>query len=168
MTLTGLAAVISSGSTVSASTTPALTLTGLAADVQTIHFTPVGMLKSGSSSTVSSGSLKLVTGMVADPAFPGSTVTSNGVTILQSKSDATITMSANCTNNFTTTVTVAAYKNGVQIGTALTRTGGSGTFTITGSVTGAAVTAGDVITMMASAANGTTTINVADTFLNVT
>lgn len=131
-------------------------------------FTPVGMVKSGSSSTVSSGSLKLVTGMVADPAFPGSPVSSNGVTILQSKSDATITISVNCSNNFTTTVTVAAYKNGVQIGTALTRTGGSGTFTITGSVTGAAVAAGDVITLMASAANGTTTINVADTFLNVT
>lgn len=149
---------------------PKATASGLARVpvVQAINFTPVGMLKSGSSSTVSSGSLKLVTGMVADPAFPGSTVTSNGVTILQSKSDATITMSANCSNNFTTTVTVAAYKNGAQIGTALTRTGGSGTFTITGSVAGAAVTAGDVITMMASAANGTTTINVADTFLNVT
>ncbi|MCD2153492.1 hypothetical protein LQL77_07180 [Rhodococcus cerastii] len=106
--------------------------------------------------------------MVADPAFPGSTVTSNGVTILQSKSDATITMSVNCTNPFTTTTSVAAFKNGVQIGTTLTRTGGSATFTITGQVTGAAVTAGDVITLMASAATGTTTINVADTFLNVT
>ena len=167
MTLTGLAAVISSGSTVSASTTPALTLTGLAADVQTIHFTPVGMLKSGSSSTVGAGSLKLVTGMVADPAFPGSTVSSNGVTILQSKSDATITMSVNCTNPFNTTITVAAYKNGVQIGTSLTRTGDPASFVVTGSVTGA-VTAGDVITLMASAATGTTTINVADTFLNVT
>ncbi|WP_454835878.1 hypothetical protein [Rhodococcus qingshengii] len=142
--------------------------TGSAWETIYSSFTPVGMLKSDSSSTVSSGSLKLVTGMVADPAFPGSTVASNGVTILQSKSDATITMSVNCSNNFSTTVTVAAYKNGVQIGTDLTRTGRSGTFTITGSVTGAAVAAGDVITMMASAANGTTTINVADTFLNVT
>lgn len=130
-------------------------------------FVPVGMLKSGSSSTVSSGSLKLVTGMVADPAFPGSTVSSNGVTILQSKSDATITMSVNCTNPFNTTITVAAYKNGVQIGTSLTRTGDPASFVVTGSVTGA-VTAGDVITLMASAATGTTTINVANTFLNVT
>lgn len=130
-------------------------------------FTPVGMLKSGSSSTVGAGSLKLVTGMVADPAFPGSTVTSNGVTILQSKSDATITMSVNCTNPFNTTITIAAFKNGTQIGTSLTQTGNPATFIVTGSVTGA-VAAGDVITLMASAATGTTTINVANTFLNVT
>ena len=131
------------------------------------NFTPVGMLKAGSTTTASSGTLKQVTGMVADPDYPGSTVTVNSVTVLQSKVDATISMSVNCSNNFNTTVTVAAYKNGALIGTSLTRTGGSGTFTIAGTTTGTVVE-GDLITLMCSAANGTTTIYVANTFLNVT
>lgn len=130
-------------------------------------FTPSGMIKSGGSTTASSGTLKQVTGMIADPAFPGSSITINALSVIEGKVDATINMSVNCQNSFTTTVTVAAYKNGVLLGTTLTRTGGSGTFVISGSTTGT-VAAGDLITLMCSAANGTTTIYAADTFLNIT
>ena len=130
-------------------------------------FAAVGMLKSGSSTTASSGTLKQVTGMIADPTFSGSTVTLNALSVTQSKTDATIEMSVNCSNNFTTTVTVAAYKNGAPLGSPLTRTGGSGTFTVSGTATGT-VAAGDLITLMVAAANGTTTINTADTYLRVT
>lgn len=130
-------------------------------------YAKVGMIKSGGSTTASSGALKQVTGMIPDPDYPGSTITINALKILEAKADATITMSVNCQNSFSTTVTVAAYKNGVQIGDPLTRTGGSGTFTISGSTIGA-VAANDLISLMVSAANGTTTINTADTYLNVT
>lgn len=128
---------------------------------------PVGMLKSGSATTATSGTLKQVTGMIADPTYPGSTVTVNALSVIQDQPDATITMSVNCQNSFSTTVTVAAYKNGALLGTALTRTGSSGTFTVSGTTTGA-VASGDLISLMVSAVNGTTTINVADTYLRVT
>lgn len=137
------------------------------ASADVTSYTPVGMLKSGSTTTASSGTLKQVTGMIADPAYPGSSVSLNALSIGQAKVDATIAMSVNCTNAFNTTVTVAAYKNGAPLGTALTRTGSSGTFIVSGTTTGT-VAAGDLITLMCSAANGTTTINVADTFLRVT
>lgn len=133
-----------------------------------LGYVPIGMLKSGGTTTAASGTLKQVTGMIADPAYPGSSVTLNSLSVAQSKVDATIELSVNCTNNFTTTVTIAAYKNAVLItGSTFTRTGSAGTFVISGSVT-ATVTAGDLLTLMVSAANGTTTINVANTYLRVT
>lgn len=131
------------------------------------RYPPAGMIKSGSSTTAASGSLKQVSGMIADPAFPGSSVISNALRPLVAGTDVTFTFSVNCTNNFTTTTTAAVYKNGALVGTTFTRTGGSATFIITGSVTGS-VAANDLITLMVSAANGTTTILTANTWLNVT
>lgn len=130
-------------------------------------YTPAGMIKSGGNTTATSGALKQVTGMIADPAYPGSTVTINALQVIQAKSEAEIVISINCSNSFSTTVTVAAYKNGSPLGDTLTRTGGSGTFVISGSVFGP-VAAGDLISLMVSAANGTTTIITANTYLRVT
>lgn len=113
-------------------------------------FLPVGMVKDGTTFPLDT-TYKQITGWTADPAYPGSSVVSNGLVAQSAAASATITASIPWTASFSTTTTLRLFQNGVQIAQGTGISGSSGTSTA--QATGVAVAAGDVITVQATTSN---------------
>jgi hypothetical protein len=121
----------------------------------------------GSSFTLPSA-YTTVTGWVADTShYPGSTVSSNGLVVQNTKTGAVITCNVGYTSSFAMTVTLRLFQNGTQIAQgSATASATSGTATVSATVN---VTVGDVITVQASASQnnfGSTTTGAA-TFMTI-
>lgn len=118
-------------------------------DVQTsgliTSFTPSGMVK-GSDSNITSTTAALVTGMVANPNLPGSTVTSDAL-VSAFAGAMRVGFSIQLSSSGGTTGNAAVFKNGVQVGSTFTMTVPyNGASLITGSAT-LTVAVGDAITI---------------------
>lgn len=108
-------------------------------------FTSTGMVKSGTFSTTSTAPV-VVTGMIANTALPGSTVTSDAL-VSAFAGLVRIGFSIELTSSGGQTSTVGVYKNGVLVGTAEVGTVAyNGVTVIFGSVT-TTVAVGDAITL---------------------
>ena len=111
-------------------------------------FTPSGMYKNGSTQSAGSSSSQ-ITGWVADTAaFPGSTVSSDGLVVQAASDDATVTANIAFSGTFSGTWTVRLYLNGAQIAQGPGVNASSGT--ATAEATGVTVAPGDVVTVRIS------------------
>ncbi|MFE5789549.1 hypothetical protein [Rhodococcus erythropolis] len=130
-------------------------------------FAPLGMVKSGTFSTTSTSPV-VVSGMVANAALTGSTVTSDAL-VSNVGGPVRIGFSIELTSSGGQTSTVGVYKNGVLVGTAVVDTVAyNGVTVMFGSVT-TTVAVGDAITLRYNQASTawSTTVAATVTRLNI-
>lgn len=150
---------------------PTATSTGLARVpvVQAINFTPSGMTKSGTFATSSSSTPVQVTGWGSDPAYPGSTVTSNALVASGTK-----TATVEATVVFTRQYFNQTYKVEVRRGAivvafqTVVAPANTGTYAVSITPTDIAVTSGDQLTVWASVTGFNNTVIEAGTFIRLT
>lgn len=130
-------------------------------------FSPSGMLKSGTQSIPNSSTRSQITGWVTDPAYPGSTVSGEGLAVGGTRLvniSGQITYSSGA-QSFTSNV--LEVRN--QAGTVLATGGATGSSAVqTVSATGVSVTAGDVLTLWAARGASSTVTAGTGTFLRFT
>lgn len=132
-------------------------------------FNPSGMLKSGTFATSPSSTPVQVTGWGGDPAYPGSTVTSNALVASGTK-----TATVEATVVFTRQYFNQTYKVEVRRGSTVlasqtvTAPANTGTYTVSITPADIAVTSGDQLTVWASATGFKNTVIEAGTFIHIT
>lgn len=132
-------------------------------------FAPSGMVKSGTFATSSSSTPVQVTGWGSDPAYPGSTVTSNALVASGTK---TATLEAAVV--FTRQYFNQTYKVEVRRGSTVLASqtvvapANTGTYTVPIAPTDVAVSSGDQLTVWASVTGFNNTVIEAGTFIRIT
>ncbi len=128
-------------------------------------FTPMRMNKSGSFS-VPAFSTAMVTGWVADGAYPGTNIVSNQLKMTTAGTGKTVSGACAFTSSFSLTVNAQLYKNGTPFGTVQSMTA-SGTFTF--NHTGQTVAVNDTWDLRVGDPSGgaSITVQASGTFLKV-
>lgn len=136
------------------------------ATVSAVTIRPSGILKSGTQSTPNSSTRSQITGWVADPAYPGSMVSGDGLAVTGTR---LVNVAAQITyteagQSFT--ANVLEIRN--QSGTVLATGGATGSNRVqTVSATNVSVSTGDVLSLWASRGRSST-VEAAGTYLNFT
>ncbi|MER2205587.1 MAG: hypothetical protein ABS980_16580, partial [Rhodococcus sp. (in: high G+C Gram-positive bacteria)] len=140
--------------------------TGSAWETIYSSFAPSGMVKSGTQSTPNSSTRSQITGWVADPAYPGSIVSGDGLAV-------TGTRLVNVAAQITYTEGAQSFTANVleirnQSGTILATGGAGGSNRVqTVSASNVSVSAGDVLSLWASRGRAST-VEASGTYLNFT
>jgi hypothetical protein len=159
------APVVTASSTVAVPSV-AVTMAAKNPVIQAINFAPSGMVKSGTQSTPNSSTRSKITGWLADSAYPGSTVSGDGLAVTGTR---LVNVAAQITyteagQSFT--ANVLEIRN--QSGTVLATGGATGSNRVqTVSASNVSVSAGDVLSLWASRGRAST-VEASGTYLNFT